>query len=77
MPPKKKQKSAVAMSPSSQSGEAALTQVPNPVGDVVFTVSETVQKILAHPVFKDIMHANALSISEGGSQEPCNDDVFN
>jgi len=64
------------MSPSSQSGEAALTQVPNPVGDVVFTVSETVQKILAHPVFKDIMHASALSISEGGSQEPYNDDVF-
>ena len=51
-------------------------QVRDAIGDVVFRVSESVKKILAHPAFKDIMQAGALSIADGGSQEPYSDDVF-
>ena len=76
MAPKKKPKNALAMSPSSQSAEAPPAQVRDAISDVVFRASANVNKILAHPVFKDIRQASALSISEGGSQEPYCDDIF-
>ena len=84
MPPKKKPKLDVAASPpaSSKSPAKALDDekqdkdVPGTIGDAVFRVSENVAKIIAHPVFKGIMTADALSLSDGGGQEPYSDDNF-